>query len=112
MCSCIATDTYKRSAYYGQGSGSIWLDHVQCDGTEVRLLDCTAQPIGEHINCGHGEDVGVLCSGKCLQVSKYNIVNKTAMHTHTCTDDASTAITWAALRYLYYQKQVSIKRFL
>ena len=59
----MSTDTYKHSAYYGQGSGSIWLDDVWCDGTEKRLLECTAPPIGDH-NCGHGQDVGVVCSGK------------------------------------------------
>ena len=63
-CSYIeSTDKEKHSAYYGQGSGSIWLDNVQCDGTEEELLDCTALPIGAH-NCRHGEDVGVVCSGK------------------------------------------------
>ena len=58
-----STDTEKHGAYYGQGTGSIWLDEVQCGGTEESLLDCTAQPISDH-NCGHGEDVGVVCSGK------------------------------------------------
>ena len=70
----MSTDIYKWSAYYGQGNGTIWLDDVRCDGTEVRLLDCTALPIGEH-NCGHHEDVGVVCSGKCL-----HIVLRTKLH--------------------------------
>ena len=61
-CCVHATDTYKHRAYHGQGNGTIWLDDVQCDGTEERLLDCRATPIGEH-NCGHHEDVGVVCSG-------------------------------------------------
>ena len=74
--SCVhATDTYKHRAYYGQGNGTIWLNNVQCDGTEERLLDCTALPIGKHYYCGHHhEDVGVVCSGKCKFES---IVNKT-----------------------------------
>ena len=60
-----STDAYKHSAFYGQGSGSIWLDDLRCNGNEERLLDCTARSIGSH-NCGHHEDVGVVCSGTLL----------------------------------------------
>ena len=45
---------------YGQGSGRIWLDNVECTGREVFLIDCTANPMGAH-NCGHYEDAGVSC---------------------------------------------------
>ena len=44
------------------GSGPIWLDNISCRGTESRLIDCPASPIGQH-NCGHSEDAGVRCQG-------------------------------------------------
>ena len=44
------------------GSGQIWLDNVQCTGTETRLIDCPANTIGSH-NCVHSEDAGVRCAG-------------------------------------------------
>ena len=50
------------NAFYGQGSGSIWLNGLSCTGNEQRLLDCTALPIGSN-NCGHSDDAGVVCSG-------------------------------------------------
>ncbi|KAM9113348.1 soluble scavenger receptor cysteine-rich domain-containing protein SSC5D-like [Pangshura tecta] len=49
-------------ARFGQGSDSIWLDDVNCTGTEVALSDCRARPWGDN-NCSHGEDAGVVCSG-------------------------------------------------
>ena len=33
---------------------------MACVGTESRLVDCPANPIGSH-NCVHGEDAGVGC---------------------------------------------------
>ena len=50
-----------KSAYYGQGTGPIWLSNVSCIGTESNLADC------EHFyitvgNCTHYDDAGVYCS--------------------------------------------------
>ncbi len=44
------------------------MDNVQCVGTETRLIDCRANPIGTH-NCVHGEDAGVRClaTTTCIQ---------------------------------------------
>lgn len=47
-------------AAFGQGTGPIWLDNVQCAGTEARLADCPANAIGSH-NCVHFEDASVIC---------------------------------------------------
>ena len=43
------------------GTGQIWLDNVNCRGTETRLIDCPANPLGNH-NCVHAEDAGVSCA--------------------------------------------------
>ena len=48
------------SAYFGQGTGSIWIDDAQCTGSESRLIDCTHDT--STVDCGHSEDAGVRCS--------------------------------------------------
>jgi len=46
---------------YGAGSGPIWLDDVQCSGTETTIADCRHRSWGSH-DCEHHQDVSVLCS--------------------------------------------------
>lgn len=42
------------------GTDPIFLDNVQCVGTELRLIDCPRNALGSH-NCAHSEDAGVTC---------------------------------------------------
>ncbi|KAL4218033.1 hypothetical protein ACF0H5_022771 [Mactra antiquata] len=48
---------------FGSGIDPIWLDDVQCIGTESNIFLCprSESPIGSH-NCQHSEDVGVKCT--------------------------------------------------
>ncbi|XP_051745846.1 deleted in malignant brain tumors 1 protein-like isoform X2 [Ctenopharyngodon idella] len=49
-------------AHFGPGAGKIWMDNVMCSGSEPSILNCSSVEMGNH-NCGHSEDVGVICSG-------------------------------------------------
>ncbi|XP_018601024.1 B-cell receptor CD22-like [Scleropages formosus] len=60
MLGCEGVKEAPGSARFGSGEGTIWLDNMQCSGSETSLLDCQHGGLGTH-NCNHGEDAGVIC---------------------------------------------------
>uniref|UniRef100_A0AAZ1Y5R7 SRCR domain-containing protein n=1 Tax=Oreochromis aureus TaxID=47969 RepID=A0AAZ1Y5R7_OREAU len=58
-----------RSAYFGAGTGPIWLSGVSCSGNESSLTECQNSGWGydyysySHYFNGHYSDAGVICSG-------------------------------------------------
>lgn len=48
------------NAYFGRGSGTIWMHNIQCNGTEAKLEDCPHNGWGT-TSCSHYEDAGVSC---------------------------------------------------
>ena len=49
-----------RNAAFGEGTGQIWLDDVQCVGNERSISHCSHSRWGAH-NCRHYQDAGVVC---------------------------------------------------
>ena len=45
---------------YETGTGPIILDELRCRGFERRLFDCPSNGLLVH-NCGHRQDVGIVC---------------------------------------------------
>ena len=49
------------AAFYGQGTGLIWVINLNCVGTEDTIKNCSYFSWGYH-NCFHDEDASVRCS--------------------------------------------------
>ena len=71
LCFCVVAGTAYSNAYFGSGSGPIFLDDVQCTSSSSQLLECSSRPILSH-DCLHSADAGVGCEG---MVHSMNIVN-------------------------------------
>lgn len=61
---CGAALVAPGGAFFGEGTGPIWMDNVRCWGNESALLQCPAAPLGI-TDCHHREDASVICAGTC-----------------------------------------------
>ncbi|XP_078259347.1 scavenger receptor cysteine-rich domain-containing protein DMBT1-like [Rhinoraja longicauda] len=61
VLNCGAARSVTTAASYGEATGNIWMDGVNCSGTEPALDQCPASPWRVN-NCPHGEYAGVYCS--------------------------------------------------
>jgi len=60
-CALCRRSGYFLGPRYGPGQGQIWLDNLQCTGSETQLGYCSHSGWGNH-NCKHDEDVSISCN--------------------------------------------------
>ncbi|XP_026181107.1 galectin-3-binding protein A [Mastacembelus armatus] len=68
---------------YGQATGPIWLDDINCKGTENHLLTCSHKGWGI-TDCTHKEDVGVICESNNMTNSD---ATRSLDHSFSLSDD-------------------------
>eukprot|EP00057_Strongylocentrotus_purpuratus_P006514 XP_011660988.1 PREDICTED: galectin-3-binding protein-like [Strongylocentrotus purpuratus] len=54
---------------FGEATGDITLDNVDCDGSEKHIAQCTHSGYEIH-NCEHSGDVGIICSGEVADMNQ------------------------------------------
>jgi len=77
----------------GDGRRPIWLDEVECAGTEKSLFDCSHQ---EFHNCHHFEDASVVCSSEfCCPVRAIALllVHTTVRSVSVCFTNMNSVLT-------------------
>ncbi|XP_006868351.1 PREDICTED: soluble scavenger receptor cysteine-rich domain-containing protein SSC5D [Chrysochloris asiatica] len=55
-------------AFFGEGTGPVWLSELACRGSERQLGLCPHRGWKAHI-CSHEEDAGVVCAGQRMSAS-------------------------------------------
>ena len=74
LCFFVSGGIPYNNAFFGAGTGPIYLDEVACTSSDSKLLECSSRPILAH-NCRQSSDAGVGCEGKVFQKLKC-LVNK------------------------------------
>ena len=57
-----------RYAYFGRGSGPVFMTNVHCSGSETHLVNCSHSTLPSQY-CSHYYDVGVECPGELFSKS-------------------------------------------
>ena len=55
----------RTNAYFGSGTGPIYMNDVTCSTSKTSLLQCSSDPL-IYGGCSHSQDAGVECEGKTV----------------------------------------------
>ncbi|KAL4219781.1 scavenger receptor [Mactra antiquata] len=68
---------YTTSSRYASGSGPIYIDRLDCVGSETHINQCKYNVLN---TCSHGSDVAVICDGAPLNISATRLTNGNGSH--------------------------------
>ncbi|CAL4064347.1 unnamed protein product, partial [Meganyctiphanes norvegica] len=63
---------------FGKGEGPVWLDDLQCVGTERTIEECLHLPWGQN-NCDHTENLGLQCTAQGIPEEEESISEGTSV---------------------------------
>jgi len=108
---------------YGGGSGRVWLNDVQCSGSESKITDCPHSGWGGQ-NCSHSDDVSVSCivdstdavalvGGRNPRAGRLEVFHANEWGT-VCDDeftDAAARVVCFSLGFGYIGRKVDINHY-
>jgi len=71
----------RSGAYFGEGTGFVMLDSVNCFGNELNLFQCNRSNYGER-TCHHHQDAGVVCTTEGKKIQYSSLSYKLFIHVH------------------------------
>ncbi|XP_069120537.1 scavenger receptor cysteine-rich domain-containing group B protein-like [Argopecten irradians] len=100
----FSDDGNQRIVQFSPGSGTIWMDNLACSGDESALSYCSFNGWGNE-NCGHSEDVGIICDGYDITTPQptgahCDILEALACLDHVTNIDMSTVTSPAGLNHM------------
>uniref|UniRef100_W5MMB3 Si:dkey-21h14.12 n=1 Tax=Lepisosteus oculatus TaxID=7918 RepID=W5MMB3_LEPOC len=96
---CGAAVAAPGGASFGAGSGPVWKDHFNCDGSEAHLSKCPVFSLGEGA-CSHANDAGAVCSGIRCSGGESHLGNCSSPRTQRCRTESSVAVVCSHHRAL------------
>ena len=61
--------------HFDNAMGIVWVDAVNCKGTEDSLTECTSYSLRPESDCNHARDVGLRCNGTRGKLTRYCTIN-------------------------------------
>lgn len=58
---CSTPKAVTTDAFFGEGTGLVWMEDVKCTGSESSVRICPTKAFGTS-TCSHAKDAGVICN--------------------------------------------------
>ena len=101
LCSYCSDVAYFSRARFGTGSGPIYLDDVNCIGSELGLVNCSHSR--HTADCTHSEDAGVRCQTNCKYQTIDYYGNIVVMRIAVVASQNTNGIHWLLLGHYTLQ---------
>ena len=92
------------SSHLCHSTGRIWLDNLNCRGTEQSVTECASRGWGNS-DCTHDEDAGVICKDERLPgFSDSNVIEVCRSDAHTTQDGRQRGL-WGGYMWLEEKRE-------